>query len=257
VRNLEREIANICRKLARTVVKSADKSIHFTIDRDNIREYLGVVRYEYGYKEEESSVGMATGLAWTEVGGELLTIEVAVLPGHGKLTVTGKLGDVMQESAKAALSYVRSRWCELGLEKDFYHKLDIHIHVPEGAIPKDGPSAGITMATALASALTGRSVDQDLAMTGEITLRGRVLGIGGLKEKLLAARRAGIRRVLIPKDNEKHLEEVPPAIQEALEIVSVSHMDQVMAEALKVAVPLPALRGREELGVATDDPICH
>ncbi len=257
VRNLEREIANICRKLARIVVKSAEKRIRFRIDRENIREYLGVMRFEYGSKEEESCIGMATGLAWTEVGGELLTIEAAVLPGQGKLTVTGKLGDVMQESAKAALSYVRSRWCELGLEKDFYHKLDIHIHVPEGAIPKDGPSAGITMATALASALTGRSVDRDLAMTGEITLRGRVLNIGGLKEKLLAARRAGIRRVLIPRDNEKHLEEVPPAIRDALEITSVSHMDQVMEEALKVAVPLPALRGRDDLGVATDDPVCH
>ncbi len=257
VRNLEREIANICRKLARIVVKSAEKNIRFRIDRENIREYLGVARFEYGSKEEESCVGMATGLAWTEVGGELLTIEAAVLPGQGKLTVTGKLGDVMQESAKAALSYVRSRWCELGLEKDFYHKLDIHIHVPEGAIPKDGPSAGITMATALASALTGRSVDRDLAMTGEITLRGRVLNIGGLKEKLLAARRAGIRRVLIPRDNEKHLEEVPSAIRDALEITPVSHMDQVMEEALKVAVPLPALRGRDELGVATDDPVCH
>jgi ATP-dependent Lon protease len=257
VRNLEREIANICRKLARIVVKSVEKQIRFRIDRENIREYLGVVRFEYGSKEEESCVGMATGLAWTEVGGELLTIEAAVLPGQGKLTVTGKLGDVMQESAKAALSYVRSRWCELGLEKDFYHKLDIHIHVPEGAIPKDGPSAGITMATALASALTGRSVDRDLAMTGEITLRGRVLNIGGLKEKLLAARRAGIRRVLIPRDNEKHLEEVPSAIRDALEITPVSHMDQVMEEALKVAVPLPALRGRDELGVAADDPVCH
>jgi ATP-dependent Lon protease len=257
VRNLEREIANICRKLARIVVKSAEKHIRFCIDRENIREYLGVVRFEYGSKEEESWVGMATGLAWTEVGGELLTIEATVLPGTGKLTVTGKLGDVMQESAKAALSYVRSRWCELGLEKDFYHKLDIHIHVPEGAIPKDGPSAGITIATALASALTGRSVDRNLAMTGEITLRGRVLNIGGLKEKLLAARRAGIRRVLIPRDNEKHLEEVPPAIRDALEILPVAHMDQVMEEALKMPVPLPPFSGRDELGVATDDPVCH
>jgi ATP-dependent Lon protease len=237
VRNLEREIAHVCRKLARILVKSKDKGVQFLIDKGNIKEYLGVIRHEYGNKEDESSVGLVTGLAWTEVGGELLTIETAVLPGQGRLTVTGKLGDVMQESAKAAMSYVRSRWEELGLEKDFYHKLDLHIHVPEGAIPKDGPSAGITMATALASALTGRSVDRDLAMTGEITLRGRVLGIGGLKEKLLAARRAGIRRVLIPRDNEKNLEDVPLAIKGAIEIIPVSHMDQVLEEALKVPAP--------------------
>ncbi|MEZ4598972.1 MAG: endopeptidase La [Syntrophotaleaceae bacterium] len=257
VRNLEREIANICRKLARILVKSPDKQMRFHIDKPNIKEHLGVPRYEYGTKEDESGVGLATGLAWTEVGGELLTIEVSVLPGNGKLTVTGKLGDVMQESAKAALSYVRSRWRELGLDKEFYHKVDIHIHVPEGAIPKDGPSAGITMATALASALTGQSIDRDLAMTGEITLRGRVLGIGGLKEKLLAARRAGIRRVLIPKDNQKHLEEVPPAIRDALEIVPVYHMDQVMEEALKIPAPLPPMRGKDDLGIAADDPLRH
>ena len=257
VRNLEREIANICRKLARILVKSRDKKVRFLIDKSNIKDYLGVVRYEYGSKEDESAVGMTTGLAWTEVGGELLTIETAVLPGHGKLTVTGKLGDVMQESAKAALSYVRSRWRELGLEQEFYHKVDIHIHVPEGAIPKDGPSAGITMATALASALTGRPVDRDLAMTGEITLRGRVLGIGGLKEKLLAARRAGIQRVLIPKDNEKHLEEVPPAIKDALEIIPVDHMDQVMEEALRIPGPMPPKRSRDDLSAAADDPVCH
>jgi ATP-dependent Lon protease len=257
VRNLEREIANICRKLARILVKSRDKKVRFLIDRSNIKDYLGVVRYEYGSKEDESAVGMTTGLAWTEVGGELLTIETAVLPGHGKLIVTGKLGDVMQESAKAALSYVRSRWRELGLEQEFYHKVDIHIHVPEGAIPKDGPSAGITMATALASALTGRPVDRDLAMTGEITLRGRVLGIGGLKEKLLAARRAGIQRVLIPSDNEKHLEEVPLAIKDALEIIPVNHMDQVMEEALRIPGPMPPKRSRDDLSAAADDPVCH
>jgi ATP-dependent Lon protease len=257
VRNLEREIANICRKLARTLVKSRNKEMRFHIDQANIKDYLGVPRYEYGSKEDESGVGLVTGLAWTEVGGELLTIETAVLPGHGKLTVTGKLGDVMQESAKAALSYVRSRWCELGLDKEFYHKVDIHIHVPEGAIPKDGPSAGITIATALASALTGRPVDRELAMTGEITLRGRVLSIGGLKEKLLAARRAGIRRVLIPRDNKKHLEEVPAAIRDALDIVPVYHMDQVMEEALQIPAPLPAVRGKDDLGLGADDPLRH
>ncbi len=245
VRNLEREIANIARKLARRLVKSRDKQQHFLIDNGQIKELLGVARFEYGVKEEESCVGLATGLAWTEVGGELLNIEVAVLPGQGKLTVTGKLGDVMQESAKAALTYVRSRWRELGVEKDFYQQVEIHIHVPEGAIPKDGPSAGITMAIALASALTGRPVDRDIAMTGEITLRGRVLAIGGLKEKLLAAKRADIHKVLIPQDNEKQLEEVPEAIRGALQIVPVGHMDQVVEEALKVVAPLPPLQAQE------------
>ncbi len=242
VRSLEREIANISRKLARRLVKSPDKKQHFLVDKKQIKELLGVTRFEYGIKEEESGVGLATGLAWTEVGGELLNIEVAVLPGQGKLTVTGKLGDVMQESAKAALTYVRSRWRELGLEKDFYQKMEIHIHVPEGAIPKDGPSAGITMAVALASALTGRPVDRDIAMTGEITLRGRVLSIGGLKEKLLAAKRADIQTVLIPQDNEKQLEDVPDIILKALKVVPVGHMDQVVEEALKVTAPLPPLK---------------
>ncbi len=241
VRNLEREIANIARKLARKLVKSHDKKQFFQVDNGMVRELLGVTRFDYGIKEEESCIGLATGLAWTEVGGELLNIEVAVLPGQGKLTVTGKLGDVMQESAKAALTYVRSRWRELGLEKDFYQQVEIHIHVPEGAIPKDGPSAGITMAIALASALTGRPVDRDTAMTGEITLRGRVLPIGGLKEKLLAAKRAGILKVLIPQDNAKQLEEVPEGIVRALQVVPVGHMDQVMVEALKVEAPLPPL----------------
>ena len=244
VRNLEREIANIMRKIAREMVKSKEKGRRFSINAQQIKKYLGVPRYSYGIKEDENRIGLVTGLAWTEVGGELLTIETTILPGQGKLTVTGKLGDVMRESAQAAMSYIRSRWQELGLAKDFYHKLDIHIHVPEGAIPKDGPSAGITMATALASALTGRPVDRDLAMTGEITLRGRVLAIGGLKEKLLAAKRAGISRVLIPKDNEKNLEEVPPQIVRSLEIIPVDHMDQVLAESL----------GAGELQLPVDEP---
>lgn len=241
VRNLEREIANICRKIAREVVKSTDKKKRYMVGAQQVKKYLGVPRYSYGIKEEENLIGLATGLAWTEVGGELLTIEATVLPGQGKLTITGKLGDVMRESAQAAMSYVRSRWHELGLEEDFYHKTDIHIHVPEGAIPKDGPSAGITMATALASALTSRTVDRDLAMTGEITLRGRVLAIGGLKEKLLAAKRAGITRVLIPKENEKNLEEVPSQILKALSIIPVSHMDNVLEEALMVQMPFPSM----------------
>ncbi len=232
VRNLEREIATICRKIAREVVK-AGVAATYQVGAQQIRKYLGVPRYTFGVKESEHRIGLANGLAWTEVGGELLTVEATVMPGQGRLTVTGKLGEVMRESAQAALSYVRSRWVELGLEKDFYGKVDIHIHVPEGAIPKDGPSAGITMATALVSALTGRNIDQNLAMTGEITLRGRVLPIGGLKEKLLAAKRAGINRVLIPKDNEKHLEEVPPTVRRALSILPVAHMDEVLAEAIQ------------------------
>jgi len=232
VRNLEREIANIFRKIAREVVKAGMQGKRFQVGAPQIKKYLGVPRYSFGVREDEHRIGLVNGLAWTEVGGELLTVEVTVLPGQGKLTVTGKLGEVMRESAQAALSYVRSRWMELGLEKDFYTQVDIHIHVPEGAIPKDGPSAGITMATALASALTGLVVDQDLAMTGEITLRGRVLAIGGLKEKLLACKRAGIHRVLIPKENEKNLEEVPVTIRRALKILPVAHMDEVLDEAI-------------------------
>ncbi|MFA5517253.1 MAG: endopeptidase La [Desulfuromonadales bacterium] len=248
VRNLEREVANVMRKIAREMVKSKEKERRFTVNAQQVKKYLGVPRYSYGIKEEENRVGLVTGLAWTEVGGELLTIETTILPGQGKLMVTGKLGDVMRESAQAAMTYVRSRWLELGLDKDFYQKLDIHIHVPEGAIPKDGPSAGITMASALASALTGRTVDRNLAMTGEITLRGRVLPIGGLKEKLLAARRAGLTRVLIPKDNEKNLEDVPQQIVRSLEIIAVAHMDEVLAEALSDrAAHLPA-EEHSELG---------
>ncbi|AMV72787.1 endopeptidase La [Desulfuromonas carbonis] len=257
VRNLERELANICRKIARELVKSEEKQRRFNVAAAQVKKYLGVPRYSYGVRDEESRVGMATGLAWTEVGGELLTIETAILPGQGKLTITGKLGEVMRESAQAALSYVRSRWTELGLEKDFYQKLDIHIHVPEGAIPKDGPSAGITMATALASALTGRSVDRDLAMTGEITLRGRVLPIGGLKEKLLAARRAGISKVLIPKENEKNLEEVPAQILKALTVTPVGHMDEVLERALLVDLPLSSLPPAEDYRPEAEEPLHH
>lgn len=243
VRGLEREIAAICRKIARATVKSRDKGRTFVVSQQRIKRYLGPPRFKYGLREQENRIGLATGLAWTEVGGELLTIETTVLPGQGKLTVTGKLGEVMRESAQAALSYVRSRWQELELERTFYHKLDIHIHVPEGAIPKDGPSAGITMATALASALTERPIDRNLAMTGEITLRGRVLAIGGLKEKLLAAKRGGLTRVLIPEDNRKDLEEVPVSITRALEIIPVGHMDEVLSRAL---LEKPAVMVEEE-----------
>lgn len=239
VRSLEREIANVFRKIARDVVKAGQSGKRFQVGVPQVKKYLGVPRYNFGVREAEHRVGLVNGLAWTEVGGELLNVEVTILPGKGNLTVTGKLGEVMRESAQAALSYVRSRWIELGLEKDFYSRIDIHIHVPEGAIPKDGPSAGITMATAIASALTGLAVDQDLAMTGEITLRGRVLAIGGLKEKLLAAKRAGIHRVLIPEENEKNLEEVPLTVLRSLIIRPVSHMDEVLDEAIMGSLPLP------------------
>lgn len=257
VRGLEREIANVCRKIARKVVGAGKKSVVFQVDEGLVREYLGVPRFTHGAREELDYAGLATGLAWTEVGGELLTIETTVLPGPGKLTVTGKLGEVMKESAQAALSYVRSRWLELELEKDFYQKLDVHIHVPEGAIPKDGPSAGITMATALASALTGRPVPRDLAMTGEITLRGRVLAIGGLKEKLLAARRAGIGRVIIPAENEKNLEDVPRSILDALTVIPVSHMDQVLAAAFPGDTGLASKALGTTAGCNSDDAVRH
>ncbi|GAB4166401.1 MAG: endopeptidase La [Geothermobacteraceae bacterium] len=257
VRNLEREIANICRKIARELVKGTDKKKVFQVAPAQVRKYLGVPRYNYGRREEEARAGLVTGLAWTEFGGELLNVEVVVLPGQGKLTVTGKLGEVMRESAQAALSYVRSRWDQLGLDEDFYHKLDLHIHVPEGAIPKDGPSAGITMATALASILTGRPVAPDLAMTGEITLQGRVLAIGGLKEKLLAARRGGIRRVLIPKENEKDLDDVPQQVRRDLEILAVEHMDQVLAEALPPADMTDVEEAGRPFGEEASEPVRH
>ena len=231
VRNLEREIASILRKLAKDVVrKKAGSSMKIT--SRNIQKHLGVQKFRYEKGETEDRIGIAKGLAWTEVGGELLVIEVTVLPGRGKLIVTGKLGDVMKESAQAAVSYIRSRADILGLEKRFYQRLDIHIHVPEGATPKDGPSAGITMATALASALIRKPVKSSLAMTGEITLRGRVLPIGGLKEKILAAHRAGITEVLVPSENEKDTKEIPAKITNALQIHFVGHMDDVLKKAV-------------------------
>jgi ATP-dependent Lon protease len=231
VRNLEREIASICRKIARKLLqREGDGALKVTAR--GVQKFLGVPKYRYGKVEEESRVGLANGLAWTEVGGELLSTEVAVMPGKGKLIVTGKLGDVMQESARAALSYVRSRSKQLRLEDDFYQRVDIHIHIPEGAIPKDGPSAGITMATSIASAIKRIPVRQDLAMTGEITLRGRILPVGGVKEKLLAAHRARIKTVVIPMDNRKDLKDIPPRILRELEIIPVEHMDEVLIEAL-------------------------
>jgi len=231
VRNLEREISSVCRKLAREVLKERDRN-EFKVSEKSIPKYLGPFRFRQEQVEEKDQVGMVTGLAWTQVGGVLLFIETLIMPGKGKLTVTGKLGDVMQESAQAALSYVRSRAENLMIEDEFYKKYDIHIHIPEGAIPKDGPSAGITMCTSLVSALTKRKVHRDIAMTGEITLRGRVLPIGGLKEKIIAAHRGGIKKILIPKENEKDLKDVPKTISKQLEIVSVEHMDEVLTHAL-------------------------
>ena len=231
VRSLERSIASVYRKIARERLKNK-KVKTYRVTGAAIEKYLGTPKYRFGLAEEKDTVGLATGLAWTEVGGEMLQIETVLMPGSGKLTITGKLGDVMQESAQAALSYVRSRSARLGIATDFYQKLDIHVHVPEGAIPKDGPSAGITMATSIVSALLKVPVRKDLAMTGEVTLRGRVLPIGGLTEKLLAAKRGNISHVLIPKDNERNLRDVPAKILRTLTIELVDHVDDVLTKAL-------------------------
>ncbi len=238
VRNLEREIAKICRKVVKQLL--SDKSTRsVSVTPDNIADYLGVARYRYGIAEEEDQVGQVTGLAWTEVGGELLSIETAIVPGKGKLIHTGKLGDVMQESVRAALTVVRSRAESLGIDPDFHQHNDIHVHLPEGAIPKDGPSAGIGLCTALVSSLSGIPVRADVAMTGEITLRGEVLPIGGLKEKLLAASRGGLRTVLIPEENRKDLSEIPENIKSRLEIRPVRWIDEVFEFALQ-RLPLPS-----------------
>src|SRR5579885_2806711 len=236
VRNLEREIGNVCRKVARKVVKEGPE-YKITVTGENVNDFLGVIKFRDTLANEKSEVGLVTGLAWTEVGGSILSTEVTVVDGKGKLTLTGKLGDVMQESAQAAMSYVRSRASALGLPRDFYRNLDIHVHVPEGAIPKDGPSAGITIATAIASALSKIPVRRDLAMTGEITLRGKVLPIGGLKEKLLAAHRAGLLEVILPKDNEKDLAEVPENLRQEMKMHFVDTMDQVLKVALEGPLP--------------------
>ena len=236
VRNLEREIGNVCRKVARRVVTNGAEHRE-AITAENLSEFLGVARFKDTQAHEESEVGLVTGLAWTEVGGSILQTEIQVLDGKGKLTTTGQLGDVMQESAQAALSYIRSRARHLGLSKDFYRNVDIHVHVPEGAIPKDGPSAGITMATGLASALTGIKVRRDIAMTGEITLRGKVLPIGGLKEKLLAAHRAGIFEAILPEDNRKDWADLPELIKSAMTLHFVKNMDEVLGIALEAKLP--------------------
>jgi ATP-dependent Lon protease len=242
VRNLEREIGNVCRKVARRVVKKGAKHKE-EITAANISEFLGVAKFRDSEVHDKSEVGLVTGLAWTEVGGSILTTEVQVLDGKGKLTITGQLGDVMQESAQAALSYIRGKAQVLGLSREFYRNVDLHLHVPEGAIPKDGPSAGITMATALASALAKIPVRRDIAMTGEITLRGKVLAIGGLKEKLLAALRAGIFEVILPRANEKDVAELPDNIKNSIKLHFVDRMDEVLAMALES--PLPSITPSE------------
>ena len=233
VRNLEREISTICRKVARQVADGDDQLTVVSVDK--LHDYLGARKFRYEVAEEADEVGVATGLAWTPVGGDVLFVEATLMPGKGNLILTGKLGEVMQESARAALTYARSKAASLGVDENFYERKDIHIHVPAGAIPKDGPSAGITMAVALLSALTRRPVSKEVGMTGEITLRGKVLPVGGIKEKVLAAHRAGIRKLILPKENEKDLEEVPQEIKEGLQFIWVEHIDEALKETLKEA----------------------
>ncbi|MBA4117704.1 MAG: endopeptidase La [Candidatus Puniceispirillum sp.] len=230
VRNLEREVANLLRKATKEIMTSSID--HLVVDESNLEKYAGIPRFRFGVSEKEDQIGATTGLAWTEVGGELLTIEAVLIPGQGKMKITGKLGEVMQESVQAAASYVRSRARHYGIDPAIFEKNDIHVHVPEGAIPKDGPSAGIAMCTTIVSLLTGIAVRKDVAMTGEVTLRGRVLAIGGLKEKLLAAHRGGIKRVLIPEDNRKDLPDIPANVTEGLEIIPVSSVEEVLAKSL-------------------------
>jgi ATP-dependent Lon protease len=240
VRGLDRDLAKISRKVVKSILTKKKDGAHITVNAKNLDKYLGVRKYTYGIAEKQNQVGQVTGLAWTEVGGELLTVEAVKLPGKGNTVTTGKLGEVMQESIKAAISVVRARARKLGVAEDFWQTMDLHIHLPEGATPKDGPSAGIGMATAIVSVLTGIPVRCDVAMTGEITLRGEVLPIGGLKEKLLAAHRGGIRTVLIPKENVKDLQEIPDEVKSAIEIIPVQWFDEVLERALETKpVPLP------------------
>ncbi len=255
VRNLEREISSVCRKIARKVVRDG-KQFGEKITSEKITEYLGVPRFRPSMAEERDEVGVATGLAWTEAGGELLVTEATLMPGRGRLTLTGQLGEVMQESAQAAMSYVRTRAEELGIPRDFHRKTDVHVHVPEGAIPKDGPSAGITLATALVSALSNVETRRDVAMTGEITLRGKVLPIGGLKEKILAAHRAGLKNIILPKDNEKDLADIPKEVLDGVNLYTVETMDEVlkiaMTRSLRADLPVES-----EPTPVTDDAVTH
>jgi len=251
VRNLEREISNLSRKAVKQILTG--KTLSVTIADENVGDFLGVPRYRYGEAELEDQVGVVTGLAWTEVGGELLTIEGVMMPGKGRMTVTGNLRDVMKESISAAASYVRSRAVDFGIEPPLFDRRDIHVHVPEGATPKDGPSAGVAMAVAIVSTMTGIPVKRDIAMTGEITLRGRILPIGGLKEKLLAALRGGLKKVLIPEDNAKDLAEIPDGVKNGLEIVPVSRMDEVLKHAL-VRQPVPIVWEEDHKRIAPPPP---
>jgi ATP-dependent Lon protease len=252
VRNLERELSNTVRKAVKDIVLTKKKKV--TVTGELLEEYLGPPRYRYGMAETEDQVGVVTGLAWTEVGGELLTIEGVMMPGKGKMTVTGNLKEVMKESISAAASYVRSRAVDFGIEPPLFDRRDIHVHVPEGATPKDGPSAGIAMATSIVSILTGIPTNRDVAMTGEVTLRGRVLPIGGLKEKLLAALRGGIKKVLIPEDNAKDLVDLPKSVKEGMEIVPVSRMEQVLQHALtRQPVPIVWEEDLKALPKVSDD----
>lgn len=256
VRNLQRELSKICRKLVRKILqdKPAEKLV---VSIDNLEDYLGVYHYQYGIAEEVDQIGQVTGLAWTEVGGELLTIEAAIMPGKGKATYTGKLGDVMQESIQAATTVVRSRAAEWGIATDFMQNHDVHIHVPEGATPKDGPSAGVGMCTALVSAITGIPVHANVAMTGEITLRGEVLAIGGLKEKLLAAHRGGIETVLIPHENVKDLKEIPENVTQGLDIIPVRWITEVLEVALQAMPKATTERSEDETVISNDKSSYH
>ncbi|MFQ5582421.1 MAG: endopeptidase La [Mariprofundaceae bacterium] len=251
VRNLDRELAKLCRKVGRELVQSGFAK-PVCVKAGDLEKYLGVRQYRFGMAEQEDQVGMVTGLAWTEVGGELLQIETALMPGKGKLTVTGQLGDVMQESVQAALTYVRSRAAQLGLKADFHQKVDIHVHVPEGAIPKDGPSAGLAMATSIVSALTGIPIRRNICMTGEITLRGKALPIGGLKEKMLAAHRGGLTDVIIPEENKKDLKDIQEDILQGLEVHTVAHMDEVLEHALTQLPAGMSIPGRFVPGPVAD-----
>jgi ATP-dependent Lon protease len=241
VRTLEREIARLNRKALRQILEGKTQSV--TVTPDNLRDFAGVRKFRHGVGDEEDQIGAVTGLAWTEVGGELLTIEAVTVPGRGQIKTTGKLGDVMTESVAAALSFVKARAPSYGIKPSLFQRKDVHIHLPEGAVPKDGPSAGIGMVTAMVSTLTGIAVRRDVAMTGEVTLRGRVLPIGGLKEKLLAALRGNITTVLIPQENEKDLGEIPDNVKQGLHIVPVTHVDEVLALAL--ASPLAPIEWSE------------
>jgi ATP-dependent Lon protease len=248
---LERELAKVARKSLRHILEGQYESV--VVREDNLKTFLGVRKFRFGMSEEEDQIGAVTGLAWTEVGGELLTIEAVTVPGKGQIKTTGKLGEVMQESIQAAMSFVKARAPAYGVKPSIFARKDIHVHLPEGAVPKDGPSAGIGMVTAIISTLTGVAVRRDVAMTGEVTLRGHVLPIGGLKEKLLAALRGGITTVLIPAENEKDLEELPAAVKEGLEIIPVSHVDEVLSRTL--VEPLIAIEWTEDDEHAVEAPV--